>query len=76
MPIETSGLHGFKFKRKNKYNNDGNDANDPTVKSNCAGIGCAAATLSQVISICVVPARAKHSDSEKELKNFALIQSW
>ena len=36
------------------------DANDPIVKSNCAGVGCAAATLNQVISVCVVPVRVKH----------------
>ena len=48
------------FKRRSKSNNGVTDANDPSVKSNCAGVGCAAATLNQVFSVCVVPVRMKH----------------
>ena len=68
-------MHGFTFKRKSKSSNDGIDSNDPTVKSNCAGVGCAAATFGQVISMCVVPVRVKHSDSDKEVKTFALLDT-
>ena len=70
-----TGLHGFTFKRKSKSSNDGTDSNDPTVKSNCAGVGCATATFGQVISMCVVPVRVKHSDSDKEVKTFALLDT-
>ena len=42
---------------KEKPSNDGTYSNDPTVKSNCAGVGCATATFSQVISMCVLPVR-------------------
>ena len=64
-----TGLHGFTFKRKNKSNNNGTDSNDPTVS-------CATATFSQVIGMCVVPVRVKHSDSDKEVKTFALLDTW
>ena len=45
------------------------------IKSNCAGVGCATATFGQVISMCVVPVRVKHSDSDKEVKTFALLDT-
>ena len=70
-----TGLHGFMFKKKSKSSNDGTDANDSTVKSNFAGIGFATATLSQVISMCVVPIRVKHTDSDEEVKTFALLDT-
>ena len=71
----STGLHGFMFKKKRKSSNDGTDANDPTVKSNCAGVGCAANTLRQVISMCVIPVRVKHHSSDKEVKTFALLDT-
>ena len=55
----------FTFKSKSKSSNDCTDANDPTVKRNRAGVGSATASFSQVISMCVVPVRVKHSDSRK-----------
>ena len=70
-----TGLHGFTFKRKRKSSNNGTDCNDPTVKSTCAGVGCATATFSQLISMCVVPVRLKHSNSDKEVKTFALLNT-
>ena len=70
-----TGLHGFIFKKKSKSSNDGTDANDSTVKSNFAGIGFASATLSQVISMCVVPIRVKYTDSDKEVKTLALLDT-
>ena len=45
------------------------------IKSNCAGVGCATATFGQVISMCVVPVRVKHSDSDKEVKTFTLLDT-
>ena len=45
------------LKRKSKSSNDGTNSNDPTVKSNCAGVGCATVTFGQVINMCVVPVR-------------------
>ena len=71
----STNLHGFTFKKKSKSSNDSTDANYPTVKSNCAGAGCATATLSQVISMCVVLVRVKHGDSDKEVKTFALLDT-
>ena len=53
---------------KGKSSNDGTYSNDPTVKSNCAGVGCARATFSQVIS-------KGHSYSDKEVKTFALLDT-
>ena len=58
---------------KDKSSADGTCSNDPTVKSNCAGVGCATATFSQVISMCVLPVKVKHSYSDKEVKTFALL---
>ena len=62
----STGLYGFRFKRKSK-SNDGTNATDPTVNSNCADVSCAAATISQVINMCLVPVRVKHSDSDKKV---------
>ena len=63
------------LKRKSKSSNDGTNSNDPTVKSNYAGVGCATVTFGQVISMCVVPVRVKHSDSDKEVKTFELLNT-
>ena len=63
------------LKRKSKSSNDGTNSNDPTVKSNCAGVGCATVTFGQVISMRVVPVRVKHSDSDKEVKTFELLNT-
>ena len=66
----------FTFKRKSKSSNDGTGSNDPTVKSNCAGVGCATSTFSQVISMCVVPVRVKHSDSRNICDCGSYQQAW
>ena len=58
----------FTIKRKNKSNDVGTNANNPTMKSNYENVGCVAATLSQIISMCVVPLRVRHSDSDNEEK--------
>ena len=71
---QSTGLYGFRFKRKSK-SNDGTNATDPTVNSNCADVSCAAATISQVINMCLVPVRVKHSDSDKKVKTIALLDT-
>ena len=58
-----------------KSSNDGTDANEPTYKSYCAGVGCVTANLIQVITMCVKPIRVKHSDSDKEVEAFALLDT-
>ena len=58
-----------------KSSNDGTDANEPTFKSCCPGVGCVTANLIQVISMCVIPIRVKHSDSDKEVEAFALLDT-
>ena len=57
----------FTFKRKNKSNDVGTNANNPT--SNYENVGCVAATLSQIISMFVVPVRVRYSDSDNEVKH-------
>ena len=71
----STGLHGFTFEKKSKSSNDGTDANDPTVKSNCASVGCPTDTLRQVISMCVIPVRVKHRNLDKEVKTFPLLDT-
>ena len=71
-----SGLHGYKMKRKKTSDND----TDTTVEqeaiiSNCAGIKNAATAVGEVISMCVVPVKLKHCNSQKEVKTFALQDS-
>ena len=72
-----SGLHDYKMKRKKTSDND----TDKTVEqpeamnSNYAGIKNAATVIGEVISICVVPVRLRHCNSQKEVKTFALLDS-
>ena len=46
------------------------------MKSNCAGIKNAATVVGEVISMCVVPVRLRHYNSWKEVKTFALLDSY
>ena len=71
-----TGLHGLTFKRKSKSSNNDTDPNFSTVKSNFAGVGFVIFTFSQIISICVVPVRVKHSNSNNEVKTFALMDTY
>ena len=72
-----SGLHGYKMKRKKTSDND----TDKTVEqpeamnSNCASIKNVATVIGEVISMCVVPVRLRHCNSQKEVKKFALLDS-
>ena len=64
------------MKRKKTSDND----TDTTVEqeaiiSNCAGIKNAATAVGEVISMCVVPVKLKHCNSQKEVKTFALQDS-
>ena len=45
------------------------------MNSNCAGIKNAATVVGEVISMCVVPVRLRHCNSQKEVKTFALLDS-
>ena len=68
-------LHGFKLKRKgdNSANND--DETSEIIKSNCANISntqCAAIGSGQVPSMCVVPVKVQHKQSNKEIITFAM----
>ena len=65
------------MKRKKTSDND----TDKTVEqpeamnSNCAGIKNAATVVGEVISMCVVPVRLRHCNSQKEVKTFTLLDS-
>ena len=72
-----TGLHGFKLKRKGDYSFDDNNASE-IVKSNCANISntqCAAIGSGQVISMCVVPVKVQHKESNKEIITFAMLDT-
>ena len=73
-----TGLHGFKLKRKgdNSANND--DETSEIIKSNCANISntqCAAIGSGQVPSMCVVPVKVQHKESNKEIITFAMTDT-
>ena len=45
------------------------------MNSNCAGIKNAATVIREIISMCVVPVRLRHCNSQEEVKTFALLDS-
>ena len=45
------------------------------MKSNCADIKNGATVVGKVISMCVVPVRLNHCNSQKEVKTYALLDS-
>ena len=72
-----TGLHGFKLKRKGD-NSSSNDKTSEIIKSNCANVSntqCAAIGSSQVLSMCVVPVKVQHKDSDKEIITFAMLDT-
>ena len=72
-----SGLHGSKMKSKETSDDDKDKTGEQpaAMKNNCACIKNAATVVGEVISICVVPVRLRHCNSQKEVKTFALLHS-
>ena len=70
-------VHGFKLKRKEDNSSDDNKKS-VIIKSNCANISntqCAAIVSGQVLSMCVVPVKVQHKESNKEIITFALLDT-
>ena len=72
-----SGLHGFKMKSKKTSDDDTDKTGEQPegMKRNCVGIKNVATIVGEVISMCVVPVRLRHFNSQKEVKMFALLDS-
>ena len=70
-----SGLHGYKTKRKKTDNDTDTTVEQEAINSNCAGIKNAATVVGEVISMCVVPVRLRHCNSQKEVKTYTLLDS-
>ena len=72
-----TGLHGFKLKRKGDDSSDDNKASEK-IKSNCANISnnqCAAIGSGQVLSMCVLPVKVQHKESNDEIITFAMLDN-
>ena len=72
-----TGLHGYKIRRKD----DSKDGYDPgkTAKNNCANIKnvqCESVRTGEVLSMCVVPVKVWHKNSDKEIMMFAMLDTW
>ena len=69
--------HGYKIKSKKTSDGDTDKASEQpeAMESNCAGIKNAATVVGEVISMCVVPVRLRHCNSQKEVKAFVLLDS-
>ena len=65
------------MKRKETSDGDTDKADEQpeAMKNSCAGIKNAATVVGEVISICVVPVRLRHCNSQKEVKTFAFLDS-
>ena len=70
-----SGLHGYKTKRKKTDNDTDATVEQEAINSNCAGIKNAATVVGEVISMCVVPVRLRHCNTQKEVKTYTLLDS-
>ena len=70
-----SGLHGYKTKRKKTDNDTDTTVEQEAINSNYAGIKNAATVVGEVISMCVVPVRLRHCNSQKEVKTYTLLDS-
>ena len=72
-----SGLHGYKMKIKKTSDDDTYKAGEQpeAMKNNCAGIKNVATVVGEIISMCVVPVRLRHRNSQKEVKTFTLLDS-
>ena len=71
-----TGLHGYKIRRKD----DSKDDDDPgkTVKNNCANIKdvqCESFRTGEVLSMCVVPVKVRHKNSDKEIMMFVMLDT-
>ena len=71
-----TGLHGYKIRRKD----DSKDGYDPgkTAKNNCANIKngqCESVRTGEVLSMCVVPVKVRHKNSDKDIKAFAMVDT-
>ena len=71
-----TGLHGYKIRRKD----DSKDGDDPgkTVKKNCANIKdvqCESIRTQEVLSMCVVPVKVRHKNTDKETRTFAILDT-
>ena len=62
-----SKLHGYKMKRKktSDYNTDKTVEQPEAMNSNCGRIKNAATVVGEVKSMCVVPVRLRHCNSQK-----------
>ena len=65
------------MKRKKTSDNDTDETVEQpeAMSSNSAGIKNAATVISEVISMCFVPVRLRHCNSQKEVKTFKLLDS-
>ena len=71
-----TGLHGHKIKRKDGSKSD--YAQGKAVKNNCANIKdvqCESTGTGEVLSMCVVPVKVPHKNSDKETMIFAMLDS-
>ena len=66
------------MKNKKTSDNDTDKTGEQpgAMNSNCAHIKSAATVVGEVISMCVVPVRLRHCNSQKEVKTFALLESY
>ena len=71
-----TGLHGYKIRRKDGSKDD--DDPGKTVKNNCASIKdvqCESIRTGEVFSMCVVPVKVRHKNSDKEIMTFAMLDT-
>ena len=73
---QSSGLRGYKVKNKKTSDDDKEKANGllGPVKSSFAGMNNVTA-VAEIISMCVVLARLKPCNSQKQVRTFALLDS-
>ena len=70
------GQHEYKIRRKD--DSKGNDDPGKTVKNNFTNIKdvqCESITTGEVISMCVVPFKVQHKNSDKEIMTFAMLDT-
>ena len=71
-----NGLHEHKIRRKD--DSKGNDDPGKTVKNNCTNIKdvqCELVRTGEVLSMCVLPAKVGHKNSDKEIMTFAMLDT-
>ena len=71
-----TGLHGYKIRRKadSKYDDD----SGKTIINNCANIKDVqreSIRTGEVLSMCVVPVKVRHKNSDKEIMTFAMLDT-